>query len=419
MLHNQDKLRTGFRTGISLPLLALTIGLPLSFPMAANAAESLTEALDEGKFSLNTRLRYENVSHDAFAESANAMTLRVRYGYGTGVYKGFKAFIEGDFTRDLEPNNFNSTVNGKGIYPVVADPDSTRLNRVTLTYSGFEGTKVTLGRQRIKLDNDRFIGNVGFRQNEQTYDALRVINSSVNKLKLDYTYVWQVNRIFGSKNAGGKWDADSHLLNLSYDIAGVGKITGYGYLLDLQNAGLSNRTFGVRIKGARKTSDSLTITYSAEYASQTDYGDNLADFSLNYFQVGAGAKFSGFTARLGYEQLEGNGTRGFVTPLATLHAFQGFTDNFLATPGSGITDIQGYVDYVFKDVGSIGNIKVAGWYHDFDADVGTEDLGQEFDFLVALKPWKRVALAFKYANFSGADLRPDVSKFWLSLDFKY
>ena len=415
MLHKRNGFKTKLKKGISLPLLALLIGLPT----AADAAESLDEALAEGKFSLNTRLRYENVSHDAFAESANAATLRVRYGYGSGEFKGFKAFIEGDFTRDLEPNDFNSTVNGRGIYPVVADPDSTRLNRLTLTYSGFEGTKVTLGRQRIKLDNDRFIGNVGFRQNEQTYDAVRVTNNSLKGVKLDYTYLWQVNRIFGSKSAGGKWDADSHLLNASYDIAGVGKLTGYGYLLDLQNAGLSNRTFGVRFKGARKASENLTITYVAEYASQTDYGNNPADFSLNYFLVEGGAKLNGFTARLAYEQLEGNGTRGFVTPLATLHAFQGFTDNFLATPGSGITDVQGYVDYVFKDVGGIGNIKVAGWYHDFDADVGSEDLGEEFDFLVALKPWKGTALAFKYASFSGADLRPDVSKFWLSLDFNY
>lgn len=415
MLHKRNEFKAKLKKGLALPLLALIIGLPT----ATNAADSLNEALTNGKFSLNARMRYENVNHDDAAETANAVTLRLRYGYATEEYKGFKAFIEGDFTRHLEPDNFNSTVNGKTTYPVVADPDSTRLNRVTVTYSGIENTTVKVGRQRIKLDNDRFVGNVGFRQNEQTYDAVRVTNTSLAGVKLDYTYLWQVNRIFGSKSAGGKWDADSHLFNASYNIEGVGKLTAYGYLLDLENAGLSNRTFGARFKGARKVSEGVTVTYGAEYASQTEYGDNLADFSLNYFLIEGGAKFQGFTTRLTYEQLEGNGTRGFVTPLATLHAFQGFTDNFLATPGSGITELTAYADYTFKKVGSIGNIKVAAWYRDFDAEVGNEDLGEEFDFLVAMKPWKGVSLSLKYARFWGADLRPDVSKLWLTIGFSF
>ncbi len=400
---------------IFLPLLALMLGVPVT----ANAAATLDEALEDGKFNLDVRLRYENVSHDAFVEDASAATVRIRYGYSTDEFNGFKAFIEGDFTRGLDPDDFNSTINGKGSFPVVADPDSTRLNRLTLSYSGLADTSVTVGRQRIKLDNDRFIGNVGFRQNEQTFDALRVENTSFGNLKFDYTYLWQVNRIFGSQSLAGEWDADTHLLNTSYDINGFGKITGYGYLIDVANMGLSNKTFGIRFKGARKASENVTLTYAAEYAVQKEYAGNMASFDLDYFLVEGGAKFHGFTTRVGFEQLEGNGARGFVTPLATLHAFQGFTDNFLATPASGITDLQAYADYVIKDVGAIKKVKIASWFHDFDADIGNEDLGEEIDFLVAVKPWKRAALSAKYAQFFGADLRPDVSKFWLTFEYKY
>lgn len=409
-------------------LLPTVLTLILAFGMLSTTTtavaegneDNIGEALAGGKFSLDTRLRYEKVNHDAFANNASAMTFRSRFGYTSAGFKGFTAFIEGDFTRDLEPNNFNSTVNGKGVYPVVADPDSARLNRLTLSYSGLENTAITMGRQRIKLDNDRFIGNVGFRQNEQTFDAVRIANTSIKNLKFDYTYLWQVNRIFGSKSAVAKWDADTHLLNASFSFANFGKLTGYAYLIDLFNApGLSNRTYGTRFSGTHKASDTLSFTYAAEFASQSDYARNPADFSLTYFLVQGGVKYRGFTGRVAYEQLEGNGERGFVTPLATLHAFQGFTDNFLATPSSGITDLQFYGDYVFKDVGTIGKVKVAGWYHDFGADVGSEDLGEEFDFLIALNPWKRWSLAFKYARFSGADLRPDVSKLWLALGFKY
>ena len=47
----------------------------------------------------------------------------------------------------------------------------------------------------------------------------------------------------------------------------------------------------------------------------------------------------------GIEYLEGNGTIGFSTPLATLHKFQGFADVFLTTPASGITDAYGKLGY--------------------------------------------------------------------------
>ena len=44
------------------------------------------------------------------------------------------------------------------------------------------------------------------------------------------------------------------------------------------------------------------------------------------------------TVKAAYESLEGNGARGFSTPLATLHAFQGWADVFLNTPADGVDD---------------------------------------------------------------------------------
>ena len=223
MLHSTHKFQTKFQKYFRASVFTAVFVSLSGFSQVSIAADSFQEALAEGKFTLNLRLRYENVSHDAFTLDANAVTLRTRFGYGTADYNGFKAFIEGDFTRDMEPNNFNNTINGnsarssgggiycesssptingKGIYPVVADPASTRLNRLTLSYSGFDDTVITGGRQRIKLDNDRFIGNVGFRQNEQTLDAIRLTNSSLEGIKLDYTYIWQVQPDFWIRLCG-------------------------------------------------------------------------------------------------------------------------------------------------------------------------------------------------------------------------
>ena len=70
-------------------------------------------------------------------------------------------------------------------YPVVADPESYEINRLQLTNTSIIDTTITLGRQRIVLDDHRFVGNVGWRQNEQTFDALRVVNKHIPNLTID------------------------------------------------------------------------------------------------------------------------------------------------------------------------------------------------------------------------------------------
>ncbi len=72
-------------------------------------------------------------------------------------------------------------------YPVVADEEAYEINRFQFTNTSLPGTTLTLGRQRILLDDQRFIGNSGWRQNEQTFDAFRMVNRTVTNLVLDAT----------------------------------------------------------------------------------------------------------------------------------------------------------------------------------------------------------------------------------------
>ena len=393
--------------------------LAISAP-AMGADETVNSFIEDGKFILDARLRYETVSHSAFAENANAGTLRARVGYETGSYKGLKFLIEGDFTTDLLADDFNSTVNGKTQFPVVADPNSSRLNRAQVVFTGLENTTFIGGRQRIKLDNDRFVGNVGWRQNEQTYDAVLVSNKSLTDLTLNYAYVWQVNRIFGSKSPGGTLDTDTHVLNGTYTgLPGV-KITGYSYMIDIPTAAaLSSRTFGLRLTGSRDVGEGLKLSYVAEYATQSDYKSNPGDYSIDYFALSAGLGWSGVTAKLSWEQLGGDGANSFKTPLATLHAFQGFADLFLATPATGLNDKYVQLAYTVKDVPGVGNIKLSGWYHDFSSVSSSFDEGEEIDMVASIAPWKGVSFAIKYADYNGTATRPDVSKFWLMAGYKF
>ena len=174
-------------------------------PSLATADEVTTfeELFINGSIIADFRLRYEAVDQQGLANDAEALTLRGRIGFETAEAYGLSALVDLETVHHLGGTDFNDTLNGKTTFPVVADPESTELNRLQLRYRRDEWIDITLGRQRIKLDDDRFIGNVGFRQNEQTFDAARLDFTPWENLTARYIYLHQVNRVFGEDSAVG------------------------------------------------------------------------------------------------------------------------------------------------------------------------------------------------------------------------
>ena len=117
----------------------LALVLIFSFTPALADEDNLSDAIKNGDFIFDGRLRYENVDAGNFVNNADGLTFRARIGFQTAKFKNFVFLVEGDFTQDLGVNNFNSTVNGKATFPVIADPNSVRLNRMSL---GFTGIKI-------------------------------------------------------------------------------------------------------------------------------------------------------------------------------------------------------------------------------------------------------------------------------------
>lgn len=382
----------------------------------ADVADSgLHAALSQTKPILDLRLRYEGVDQDGFADNADALTYRLRAGLQTGEFLGTSFLVEFDHIGDIV-DDFNSTTNGKTMYPVVPDPEATELNRLQLTNKSFPDTAITLGRQRVILDDSRFVGNVGWRQNEQTFDGLRVQNDSIGKLKLDFTYLNQVNRIFGDESAMGRWEGDVWLANASYPTP-FGSLTGFGYLLDIDDAGgtMSSETYGVRLAGARELGEGK-LSYAASYANQKDYGSSPFDYSADYYLIEGDYSFGAVSLGAGYEVLGGDDQRGFQTPLATLHKFQGWADKFLVTPVGGVEDIYAKAGYKVGDVGPLSGVSIAAIYHDFSADEGGSDYGSELD-LSASGTWDKVKLTLKFADYQSDGFASDTQKIWLQLDF--
>ena len=159
---------TGGRELRALAICALVAGASMPGTLAG---ESLSKALKDGKVDIDLRYRYEHVEQAGFDRDANASTLRLRLGFGTGLYHGFSAYLDFEVLRTIGADNYNSTANGKVEFPVVPDPEDEEVNQAYLAYSAPRQTVFRLGRQRITLDNQRFVGNVGWRQLEQTFDA--------------------------------------------------------------------------------------------------------------------------------------------------------------------------------------------------------------------------------------------------------
>ena len=368
---------------------------------------------------LEARLRYETVDQDGFAEDADALTARLRFGFETPTYNGFSFLADGEMIVPLV-DDYNSTTNGHTQFPVVADPDGLELNRAHLTYSSDMG-KAVIGRQRIILDNARFVGNVGWRQNEQTYDAALGSLTIVPDLTVTYAYVDKVQRIFGNESAVGEFDSESHLVNAKYTgIPGLA-VSGYGYYVDLEEApAASTQTYGVRAVYRFKPVNDVNVALTGEFANQADYGDNPGDVDLNYYLISAGLKTNGFDASAAYEVLEGDGSAGFSTPLATLHKFQGWADVFLGTPATGIEDMYGRLGYTSGAVGPFKKIIGAVIYHDFEAEQTGAPLGDEIDVLLKAVVNKKLSVTAKYASYDGPTGGPaSRDKFWLQVDWKY
>ncbi len=394
--------------------LAAAIALGLSGLAAPVAnANTFAEAIASGKTKLSFRARHEAVDQDSFDEDAAATTLRARLSYSSGSWKGLGLTAEVDVVEGLFDEEFNSGAGTSGperaMFPVVADPDGHDINQAYLSYKTANDTQLKLGRQRILVDNQRFVGGVGWRQNEQTYDALSVA-SNVAGNQVFYAYVDNVNRIFGNDVTAGDHESDTHLLNISRKFA-PGKLTLYYYGIDNDDAAtFSSDTIGLRW-GGKAELGGRQLSYGLEYASQDDAANNPVSYSADYWRLDGALSLEPVKLLAGVELLGGDSDQAgqaFRTPLATLHAFNGWTDQFLATPGAGLQDVF---------VGASGKWSSWSWllkFHDFETEDGGAALGSEWNGSLTTKFAKHYSVLAKVGHFnSDTPAKADTTKFWL------
>lgn len=366
------------------------------------------------------RYRYEGVDDGAFVRSAEAHTVRLRLGYRWLFAPGWQLVADGEHVAPLFGEHYNSSANGRTRYPLVADPKSSEINQAYVAYAGdrFGGT---LGRQRLLIDNQRFFGNSGWRQNEQTFDALSLRYAFADGGPLlRYYHLAQVLRVNGHDNPDPllrAWDLDGDLFNISQTLP-LGVLTGYGYFVENRAiATLSTRTAGLRWTGAQPlagfTLADVTLGWTVEAATQADWRNNPATQHARYRLIEPTLGWRRLTFKAGWEVLGGDGRYGFSTPYATLHAFNGWADRFTTTPKEGLDDRWLGVN------GAHGKVTWALAWHDFRADHGGSHYGSERDASLGYALSPQWTALLKYADYRSDGFASNLRKLWASVEYRY
>lgn len=371
---------------------------------------------------IDTRLRYENVDENGLAQKADALTARVRAGVDARIFEGVHLLVEGEGTLALV-GDFNSSVNGKTAFPVVADPENVEINRLQFQTTLLPRTIVTIGRQRIMLDDHRFVGNSGWRQNEQTFDALRIATQAIPGLTADLTYAWSTRTIFGVDSPIYSIGGDNILANVGLHLP-LGVLTGFGYWIDQDHPArvqFSSKTFGMRFAGKQAIAANIGLSYVLSYARQSNAFANPRDYRADYWLADAGLSFDALTLGAGYEILgadDGRPFTSFQTPLATLHKFQGWADKFPATPANGIRDLYGSIAYTWADIGPFDDVTITAVYHELRSERANQNYGDEFNLQFQARSGKFTYIA-KYADYDANALMRDTRKLWLSVEYAH
>lgn len=434
-------------------LLVMCAAPVYSEEVTTAAPETLLDAIKQGKPMTNFRLRYENLNQEAYQsttpnanklDTGEAFTLRSLIGWQTAPFKdlSFAAQLTDvhEFNNDFNDRRNNVAEPGKSVYPNIVDPGYTDVNQLYIDWTGIQDTKLRLGRQQLNLDNVRFIGDIGFRQNMQVFDGISVLNKSIVDVEIFAAHFSKVRQITTKLR-----DGNIDIVNAKYKISPTESLIGYGYFVDVENLGqnggnpaaiataaqggnglggssdapvsatninptqtdASSKTFGVRLDGAHKVNDDWKVLYTAEYAKQNDYRSGNPLIDAHYFKLGGGVAYGVWSVRLDHEKLSSNdGKYAFQTPLGTNHLFQGWADVFLTTPR------QGMEDTFISIAGNIAKTKLQAEYHVFKSDEKYQSLngrladkyGTELDLSVSYSFSKELLGKVEYARFNESDV---------------
>lgn len=283
--------------------------------------------------------------------------------------------------------------------PQIFDVPGVDLNQLLLSYRG-RAWRMQVGRQRIELDDQRFVGGNGFWQNEQSFDALYFERRLFSASRLHYAYVANANRIFGEDADGPEHPAlllgdhkhHSHLVHFELNEWDATRLELYAYWIDnLDLPASSNRTFGGKF---RQKSILGPVKYEVVVALAGQTRPELAGDPVPWYGLLESSVVHGpWRGVVRYEVIGEDQQVAFVTPLTSAHDFHGWADIFSLPPASGLQD--GSVRLQWRASPWEVELRRHGFW---TADRG-QYLGNELDLELSLKLKRHQLLTLRYADF--------------------
>ena len=342
-------------------------------------------------------------------------------GWRSAPWGDLRFTIEGIHTDRLGPKNFNDDGGLINIspYPLLPDPQTTDLNQAFVEYSGLPATRVVAGRQRVRMDSQRWVSDNDFRQIPQLFDGIGATNTSLPYAELYAAYFSRVRTTSG---------VDSPL-NLSLLHAAINPwpghaVAAYAIFHDQPQNGAftgfannSYRVVGARAEGAfALAAHRLEFPYTLEYARQDAYAGGDPRIDVPYWRAGGGVTWHNVTLRADQEVKGSNaGQYGVQMPLTDFYGFNGWTLHFFNTPRQGLKDRWATLRWPVADFLFFAEA------HKFRTDFANLDFGHENDMGISWSFYDGVSLRLQHARY---DPGPDgtgarVRKTWLTLTYTY
>ena len=368
------------------------------------------------------RLRYENTRQEGFTESANGLTVSLRTGVEAELLPKVSVLVEGEAVF-AAVDNFNDGTGDNLQFPVILDPNTLELNRAQLQVELREQSFLTVGRQALRLDDQRFIGVAPFRQNQQTFDVVHFATRTKTGATFQAGYFNQVNSPLGSDNINGRFRGDSYFLNANIGTP-LGRFGAYHYAFDLEtgldtapNTNFSSVTTGVRYDG-RWHADEIGLDVEGAFAKQRDFADSLFDFNATYWLAGVRSFWGPARAGFRAESLGADNGVAFQTPVASRHKFQGEADVFLITPDTGVVDYEASALWALGEFGPFRNVTLSSQYHWFQSAINEDQLGTEFDVKLSAA-YDTTKLSVTYTDYTAETFAEDIRRIYFTISRRF
>ncbi len=397
-----------------------------AFSINANAAETITDAFKNGKANIDMRYRYGFLKSDAATRKSYPSTLRTSLNFETDDYLGLSGRIKFVNVSVIGGERYNNSLNGQITRPLEPDPKDTVVEEVYAKLTTLPMIDLYYGRKELKHGNERFVSNLNWYQNHQTFDGV-FLESFMYDSEFQFVYSRNINTIYTNKSTLGDRDGTFILTFMRNKTNPYMNFDFYSYLMKFSNPSFniySNKTIGANLSGHKMFDSGVDINYHAEYAYQEDFKNNPTSYNESYYRAKIGFNYINLEFAVDYEEFESDGVKAFQAPLGDGHSYNGWADVFLTNipQTGGLKDLAfkfGYTIDHHELPDFINNTKLLVDRHSFKASKGSQAYGTEFDIAIVKPINDNMKFVTAYSQYEAKRFGSDQRKLWVLLTAKF